>query len=132
MTLDGESAFLFQETHLAGPLEELRSTVEKKTRMHLSLGETAAAARLDLAYQIARQALESALVTPQLALRAPSAEGIESSLGVPNPSSCEPERPEALLGQDPSPAGSSGEVLPPGSNGGRPAASRASEAEERT
>ncbi len=77
MIPDGDSAHFFHEAPLTGPLEELRVTVEKKARMHLSLGETAVAERLDSAYQIARRALEAALAAPPAALRAPSAPDAE-------------------------------------------------------
>ena len=57
--------FLFTGLSVGGPIEELRSTVEKKARMYKSLKETENAERVSRAYEIARRKLEAVLAAPR-------------------------------------------------------------------
>ena len=60
-TRAGKRQFLFAETSLNSPLDELRAVLEKKQRTALNLGESERAHLFQEAYELARQRLEVAL-----------------------------------------------------------------------
>ncbi|HVR72804.1 MAG TPA: hypothetical protein VMT52_00655 [Planctomycetota bacterium] len=61
----GEPLLALDGLPLAGPLEELRATHEKKARMHAELAEEEGSKQVARAYELARAKLEAVLAAPR-------------------------------------------------------------------
>lgn len=60
----GEPLLTLDDLPVAGPLEELRATHEKKARMHAELAEAEGLKQVARAYELARAKLEAVLAAP--------------------------------------------------------------------